>query len=184
MTRLLEGVVPILVTPFDERGGIDEESLAAADRLQHRRRRARARRRARLGDLQVQRGRARCWSRAPWCGTVAGRVPVVINTGAAGHRSRGPVQPRGRGRGRRRADGDPAAFHAGQSAAEIADYYRTIDAAVGIPIVLQDIPQAPVPPATGAAARRGMPQRPLHQGRDAADRGQGCRHGRSRRRAR
>jgi 4-hydroxy-tetrahydrodipicolinate synthase len=33
------------------------------------------------------------------------------------------------------------------SAAEIADYYRTIDAAVGIPIILQDIPQAPVPPS-------------------------------------
>ena len=32
------------------------------------------------------------------------------------------------------------------SAAEIIDYYRTIDAAVGIPVVMQDIPQAPVPP--------------------------------------
>jgi 4-hydroxy-tetrahydrodipicolinate synthase len=32
------------------------------------------------------------------------------------------------------------------SAEEIADYYQTIDAEVGIPIILQDIPQAPVPP--------------------------------------
>jgi len=32
------------------------------------------------------------------------------------------------------------------SAAETADYYKTIDAAVGVPIILQDIPQAPVPP--------------------------------------
>jgi 4-hydroxy-tetrahydrodipicolinate synthase len=32
------------------------------------------------------------------------------------------------------------------SGEEIADYYRRIDAAVGIPIILQDIPQAPVPP--------------------------------------
>ena len=32
------------------------------------------------------------------------------------------------------------------SGAEIAHYYRTIDAGVGIPIILQDIPQAPVPP--------------------------------------
>ena len=37
------------------------------------------------------------------------------------------------------------------SAAEIVHYYKTIDAAVGIPIILQDIPQAPVPP--GMATR-------------------------------
>ena len=30
------------------------------------------------------------------------------------------------------------------SAPEIAHYYRTIDAAVGIPIILQDIPPAPI----------------------------------------
>jgi 4-hydroxy-tetrahydrodipicolinate synthase len=141
----MQGVFPILVTPFDEKGRIDEESLA------------------RLIDFNIdagvhglgvaigsevfklteaERGQVtRCV-----IDQVRKRVPVVINTGAGGtdvavHYSRSAED----------AGADalmiipPSFLPAG--AAEVLDYYRAISAAVQIPIFLQDIPVAPIAPS-------------------------------------
>ena len=143
-TAIMEGVVTILVTPFFEDGRVDEESLR------------------KLIDFNVAAGVhglgvalgsevfklneaerdqvVRCV-----VDHTAGRVPVVINTGAAGadlaaHHSRAAE----------RAGADalmvmpPTLMPVGPE--EIVAYYRTVAGAVGIPIVLQDIPQAPIPP--------------------------------------
>jgi 4-hydroxy-tetrahydrodipicolinate synthase len=143
--KRLEGVVPILVTPFDEGGGIDEESLA------------------RLIDFNIDAGvhglgvalgaeifklnqaQRDAMSKAV-VGHVAGRVPVVINSGAAGTDLAVMYSRAAEAAGADALMVIPPHFMP-VSAAEIMDYYRAIDAAVGIPIVLQDIPPAPVPPA-------------------------------------
>jgi 4-hydroxy-tetrahydrodipicolinate synthase len=142
--RTIRGVVPILVTPFDEKGRIDEDSLQSLIDFNIA---------AGVHGLGVALGSeifkfneaerdqvARAVVRH-----VDGRVPVIVNTGAAGtdlalHYSRAAE-----------AAGADALmvippFFMPASAGEIADYYRSIDAGVGIPIILQDIPQAPVPP--------------------------------------
>jgi 4-hydroxy-tetrahydrodipicolinate synthase len=143
--KRLEGVVPILVTPFDEGGGIDEESLA------------------RLIDFNVAAGvhglgvalgseifklneaEREAVTKAV-VGHVAGRVPVVINSGAAGTDLAVQYSRAAEAAGADALMVIPPHFMP-VSPAEIMDYYRAIDAAVGIPIVLQDIPPAPVPPA-------------------------------------
>lgn len=140
----IEGVVPILVTPFDEAGRIDEESLASLIDFNVA---------AGVHGLGVALGSEmfkfneaerdqviRCVVEQ-----VAGRVPVVINTGAAGtdlavHYSRSAE-----------AVGADALmiippFFMPVGGEEIADYYRQVSKAVRIPIFLQDIPQAPIPP--------------------------------------
>jgi 4-hydroxy-tetrahydrodipicolinate synthase len=141
----LQGVFPILVTPFDEQGRIDEESLA------------------RLVEFNIAAGvhgigvaigsemfklteaeRAQVTRRV--IDQTRKRVPVVINTGAGGtdlavHYSR-IAEAAG-------ADAlmviPPSFLPAGP--AEVLDYYRAISAAVGIPIFLQDIPLAPISPS-------------------------------------
>lgn len=141
---LLHGVVPILITPFDMEGGIDEESLE------------------RLVDFNVAAGvhglgvalgseifkfneaeRAQVTARV--IAAVRGRVPVVINSGAAGtdlavHYSRAAEAA-----GANALMIIPPTFMPA-SADEIFDYYVAIDRQVGIPIILQDVPQGPVPP--------------------------------------
>lgn len=140
----IEGVVPILVTPFHADGRIDEESLAA------------------LIDFNIGAGvhglgvalgsEVFKFTEAERLGiirsvvsAVKGRVPVIINTGATGtalavHYARMAAD----------AGADalmifpPSFFPVG--AEEIADYYRQISAAVSIPLILQDIPQAPISP--------------------------------------
>lgn len=140
----LEGVVPILVTPFDTSGRIDVDSLQQ------------------LIDFNIAAGvhglgvalgseifkfneAERDLLVRAVVDHVAGRVPVVINSGASGtdlavHYSVAAE----------RAGADALMvippFFMPASGGEIAHYYRTIDAAVGIPLILQDIPQAPVPP--------------------------------------
>ncbi len=145
MTQPISGIVPILLTPFDDSGAIDFDGLAAEIDF------AIA---AGVHGLGVALGSEvfkfneaeRLEVTTAVVGAVRGRVPVVINTGAHGtdlavHYSRLAEK----------AGADalmviPPHFWP-VSAAEIAHYYQTIDAAVGIPIVLQDIPQAPVSPA-------------------------------------
>ncbi|WP_375451348.1 dihydrodipicolinate synthase family protein [uncultured Devosia sp.] len=141
---MLHGVIPILVTPFHEDGRIDEESLAN------------------LVDFNIDAGvhglgvalgseifkfneAERAQVTACVIRAAAGRVPIVINTGAAGtdlaiHYSRAAEA----------AGADalmviPPSFMP-VSAEEIFDYYLAIDRAVGIPLILQDVPQGPVPP--------------------------------------
>jgi 4-hydroxy-tetrahydrodipicolinate synthase len=143
-SRPLQGVVPILVTPFDEHERIDLDSLerliefdiaAGVHGLG-----------VALGSeiFKLSEAERDLVSRSVVT-QVAGRVPVVINTGAAG-----TDLAVGYSRTAEAAGADalmvlPPHFMPA-SAAEIVDYYRTIDAAVGIPIILQDIPQAPIPP--------------------------------------
>ncbi|HEY9012308.1 MAG TPA: dihydrodipicolinate synthase family protein [Devosia sp.] len=142
---VIEGVVPILVTPFFEDGRIDGESLRS------------------LIDFNVEAGvhglgvalgsevfKFTEAERQEIIGIVVDqvrkRVPVIINTGATGtdlavHYG-GMAEATG-------ADAlmimPPTFFPVG--ADEIVDYYSTISRAVSIPIILQDIPQAPISPA-------------------------------------
>lgn len=140
----IEGVVPILVTPFDEQGRIDRGSLEnlIAFNID-----------AGVHGIGVALGSEvfkfteaeRVAVARLVVETVRGRVPVVVNTGAAGtdlavHHSR-EAAPAG-------ADAlmvmPPTFMPVGPE--EILDYYRAIAAAVDIPIILQDVPQAPIPP--------------------------------------
>ncbi len=141
----MRGVFPILVTPFDERSRVDEESLR------------------RLVELNISAGvhglgvalgseifklseAERGQVTRIVVEQVAGRVPVVINTGAPGtelavHYSRMAEQDG--------ADAlmviPPSFMPAGP--AEVRAYYRAISDAAGIPIFLQDTPAAPISPA-------------------------------------
>ncbi len=143
-TSKMEGVYPILVTPFDEDSQIDEESLR------------------RLIDFNLDAGvhglgvalgsevyklteseRARMTRIV--VDQVDGRVPVVINTGANGtdlavHYSR-MAHENG-------ADSlmvlPPAFFPAGQD--EVVAYYRAISDAVPLPIFIQDVATSPIAP--------------------------------------
>ena len=140
----LEGVVPILVTPFDLNGRIDEDSLR------------------RLVDFNIEGGvhglgvalgseifkfneAERDLVAQVVVDQVRGRVPVVINSGASGTDLAVQYSRAAEAAGADALMVIPPHFMPA-SLEEIAHYYRTIDANVGIPIILQDIPQAPVPP--------------------------------------
>jgi dihydrodipicolinate synthase/N-acetylneuraminate lyase len=140
----MRGVFPILVTPFEDDGRIDEPSLRA------------------LVDFNLEAGvhglgvalgseifklseAEREQVTRIVAGQVRGRVPVVINTGAEGtglamHYSQAAV--------RNGADAlmvmPPTFVPAGPD--EVCAYYRAISDAVNIPIFIQDTPSAPVSP--------------------------------------
>jgi dihydrodipicolinate synthase/N-acetylneuraminate lyase len=140
----ITGVVPILVTPFDESGKIDEASLRRLIEFNiaggvHGLGVALGSEIFKLSDSDRE-VVVRCV-----VDTVRRRVPVVINTGAAGT--------------------DVAVYHskAAQDAGAdalmvlpptfipvppdgVVEYYRQISRAVRIPIFLQDAQQGPIPP--------------------------------------
>jgi len=148
-TSTMKGVYPILVTPFDQDSQIDEESLR------------------RLIDFNLDAGvhglgvalgsevyklteAERAWMTRVVVDQVAGRVPVVINTGANGtdlavHYSR-MAHENG-------ADAlmvlPPSFFPAG--AEEVLAYYRAISEAVPLPIFIQDVAASPT--SAGLARR-------------------------------
>lgn len=143
-TATMQGVFPILVTPFDEKGRIDEESLRA------------------LCDFNLGAGvhglgvaigsemfkfneAERAAVTRIVIDQVRKRVPVVINTGAGGTDLAVFYSRTAEDAG---ADAlmiiPPAFLPAGPD--EVVDYYRAISAAVSIPIFLQDTPAAPIPP--------------------------------------
>ncbi|MCC6453856.1 MAG: dihydrodipicolinate synthase family protein [Caldilineaceae bacterium] len=138
----MQGVFPILVTPFDEQGRIDEESLR------------------RLIDFNIDAGvhglgvalgseifklseHERDVVTEIVVSQVRQRVPVVINTGAPGTNLAVQYSCRAEALG---ADAlmviPPAFMPAGP--AEVLEYYRAISDAVKIPIFLQDVPSAPI----------------------------------------
>lgn len=145
----MQGVYPILVTPFDEESQIDEESLR------------------RLIDFNLDAGvhglgvalgsevfklteAERASMTRIVVDQVAGRVPVVINTGANGtdlavHYSR-MAHENG-------ADAlmvlPPSFFPASQE--ELLAYYKAISEAVPLPIFIQDVATSPV--SAGLARR-------------------------------
>ncbi|MGV3491898.1 MAG: dihydrodipicolinate synthase family protein [Devosia sp.] len=145
MSTAIKGVVPILVTPFHPDGSIDEASLES------------------LIDFNVEAGvhglgvalgsevfkfneaeRAQI-TRATIKG-VNGRVPVIINSGAAGTDLAVFYSKAAEAAGADALMVIPPSFMP-VSSDEIFEYYKAIDAAVGIPIILQDVPQGPVGPA-------------------------------------
>ncbi len=147
----LKGVVPILLTPFDEKGRIDTDSLES------------------LIDFNIEAGvhglgvalgseifklneAERDLVAKTVIGHVNGRVPVVINSGASGTDLAVQYSRAAEAAGADALMVIPPHFWP-TSAAEIIDYYTTIDAAVGIPLILQDIPQAPVSPGMALKLR-------------------------------
>lgn len=140
----IRGVVPILVTPFHRDGSIDEESLS------------------RLIDFNIEAGvhglgvalgsevfkfneAERAQITRATVEAVNGRVPVIINSGAAGTDLAVFYSKAAEAAGADALMVIPPSFMP-VSSEEIFDYYRAIDAAVGIPIILQDVPQGPISP--------------------------------------
>jgi dihydrodipicolinate synthase/N-acetylneuraminate lyase len=138
----MQGVFPILVTPFDKQSRIDEESLR------------------RLVDFNIDAGvhglgvalgseifklseHERDVVTEIVVSQVRQRVPVVINTGAPGTDLAVQYSCRAEELG---ADAlmviPPAFMPAGPT--EVLEYYRAISDAVRIPIFLQDVPSAPI----------------------------------------
>lgn len=145
MTRAITGVVPILVTPFDKQGRIDEDSLKS------------------LVDFNINAGvhglgvalgsevfkfseAERAHVIRATIDAVNKRVPVVINTGAAGtdlaiYYSKAAEE----------AGADalmvipPSFMPVGPD--EIVEYYVQVSDAVSIPLFMQDVPQGPISPS-------------------------------------
>ncbi len=138
----MRGVFPILVTPFDEQARIDEDSLRRLVEFNiaagvHGLGVALGSEIFKLSEAERDRITRVVVSQA------RGRVPVVINTGAPGADLAVLYSRRAEELG---ADAlmilPPSFMPAG--AGEIREYYTTINAAVGIPIFLQDTPSAPI----------------------------------------
>lgn len=144
MTSAIRGVVPILITPFHLDGTIDEESLSSLIEFNIV---------AGVHGLGVALGSEvfkfneaeRAQITRATVGAVNGRVPVIINSGAAGTDLAVFYSKAAEAAGADALMVIPPSFMP-VSAEEIFDYYKAIDAAVGIPIILQDVVQGPVPP--------------------------------------
>lgn len=141
----MNGVYPILVTPFDDDGQIDEESLR------------------RLVDFNLDAGvhglgvalgsevfklteAERDQVTRIVVDQVNGRVPVVINTGAAGTDLAVFYSRTAQDLGADALMIMPPAFMP-VGADGVRAYFRSISDAVSIPIFVQDTPNAPVAPA-------------------------------------
>ena len=167
----MQGVFPILVTPFDEESRIEEDSLrrlidfnldAGVDGLG-----------VALGSevyklTEAERGQV---TRIV-VDQVAGRVPVVINTGAQGtdvavHYSR-MAEENG-------ADAlmalPPSFMPAGPD--QTVAYYRAISDAAPLPIFIQDVAASTISPRPGAAAGARVRMGAVYQGREHAGGGKG-----------
>ena len=144
-SSVIRGVVPILVTPFHPDGSIDEESLAS------------------LIDYNIATGvhglgvalgsevfkfneAERAQITRLTIKAVNGRVPVIINSGANGTDLAVFYSKAAEAAGADALMISPPGFWPA-SPEEIFDYYQAIDRAVGIPIILQDVPQGPVSPS-------------------------------------
>ena len=141
---LLHGVIPILITPFDAIGRIDEESLANLVGFNIA---------AGVHGLGVALGSEifkldeaeRAQVTACVVSAARRRVPIIINTGAAGTDLAITYSKAAEAAGADALMIIPPSFMPA-SAEEILDYYIAIDRAVGLPIILQDIAQGPIPP--------------------------------------
>jgi 4-hydroxy-tetrahydrodipicolinate synthase len=138
----MRGVFPILVTPFDERAQIDEDSLRSLVEFNlgagvHGLGVALGSEVFKLSEAERDRVTRIVVDQ------VRKRVPVVINTGAAGTDLAVFYSQAAEHNG---ADAlmiiPPSFMPAGPD--EVREYYRAISDAVGIPIFIQDTPAAPV----------------------------------------
>jgi dihydrodipicolinate synthase/N-acetylneuraminate lyase len=140
----MRGVFPILVTPFDEAGRIDEASLRQLVEFNVT---------AGVHGLGVALGSEifkfseaeRDHVTRIVVDQVRGRVPVVINTGAPGTDLAVLYSRAAEANGADALMIIPPSFMPA-SPPEVLDYYRAISAAVNIPIFLQDTPAAPIAP--------------------------------------
>lgn len=141
----MRGVYPILVTPFDENSQLDETSLRNLIDFNlaagvHGLGVALGSEVFKLSEAERERVTRIVVDQ------VRGRVPVVINTGAAGTDLAVFYSQAAQANG---ADAlmvmPPAFMPVGPT--EIIDYFGAISAAVDIPIFIQDTSSAPVPPA-------------------------------------
>ena len=142
---IITGVVPILITPFDSQGRIDSDSLQS------------------LIDFNINSGvhgigiangseifklneSERELVTKIVIDHVAGRVPVIINTGAHGTSLAIQYSKLAQEQG---ADGlmiiPPHFMPVGPK--QVTEYYEAIDLQITIPIFLQDIPQSPISPS-------------------------------------
>ena len=138
----LHGVVPIHVTPFDETGQIDEDNLANQVEFNVS---------AGVHGLGVALGREifkfneaeRAQITASVVRAARRRVPIIINTGAAGTDLAIAYSKATEATGADALMIIPPAFMPA-NADEILDYYVAIDRAVGLPVILQDVQQTPI----------------------------------------
>jgi dihydrodipicolinate synthase/N-acetylneuraminate lyase len=142
--QTMSGVFPILITPFDEQARIDEASLRSLVEFNIA---------AGVHGLGVALGSElfrlseteRDQLMRIVVDQVRGRVPVVINTGAAGTDLAVFYSQTAETNGADALMITPPSFLPA-SADEVRTYYRAICDAVDIPIFLQDTPAAPISP--------------------------------------
>lgn len=141
----IEGIVPILVTPFDDDGRIDGDSLATI--VEHNIA-------AGVHGLGIAIGSEifklteaeRDWLTRHVSQIVAGRVPFVVNASAAGTDLAIHYARMAEAGGADALMVMPPAFFPVE-ATDLLIHFRRLGAATGLPIVLQDVVQAPIAPA-------------------------------------
>lgn len=137
----LHGVVPILVTPFDDHGRLDEESLR---RLVH------FTIDAGVHGLGIALGSEIYKLTEPERDIVIkavveeaqGRVPVIVNTGAAATDLAVYFSKHAEELGAQAVMCTPPAF--GVSAQETLEYFKAISDSISVPVVIQDTSTTPV----------------------------------------
>lgn len=145
MTNDFGGIIPILITPFDDKNRIDADSLQSLIEFNIA---------AGVHGLGIAIGSElykmgegeRDEMLKLVVAAVGGRVPVVMNTSAQGTDLAVALARRATDLG---ADAlmifPPSFLPTGPDST--ADYIARIAAAVPLPLILQDVPQGPVPPA-------------------------------------
>lgn len=140
----LTGVVPILITPFDEEGRIDEDSLRRLVEFNiaggvHGLGVANGSEMFKLSEAERAQV-VRCV-----VDTVRGRVPVVISTGAPGTDVTIAFSRAAEAAGADMVMITPPSFMP-VAADGVVEHFRRVSQSIGIPICLQDVPAGPVPP--------------------------------------
>jgi dihydrodipicolinate synthase/N-acetylneuraminate lyase len=152
----MRGIFPILVTPFDEKSRIDEDSLRSLVEFNLA---------AGVHGMGVALGSEifklseaeRDLVTRTVVDQVGGRVPVVINTGAAGTDLAVYYSQSAEGSGADALMIIPPAFMP-PGPEEVLAYYRAISEAVAIPIFIQDTASAPVPASLACRIAEECPQ--------------------------
>ena len=141
-SRVLYGIVPILVTPFDEAGAIDEASLRnevdyAIHAGAHGLGIALGSEIFKLTEAERERVSAIVIEQA------RDRVPVIVNTGAAATDLAVFYSTRAQELGASGVMCTPPG--SGYSSSEVISYFKAISDAISVPIVIQDTNSTPVP---------------------------------------
>ena len=141
---MLSGIIPILITPFSANGEIDEASLrrevawavacgahglgiALASEIP----RLSAAEKHRMTSIVVD--------------EVRGRVPLVVHIGSEGSRLSADLASEAAMLGARAVMVPPPTFEVG-GRSTVVGFFRDVVSATDLPVVLQDIPNAPVSP--------------------------------------